>query len=200
MTTQEGIIKRMQDYQSKKHQQIPEWWAEIELPILMKYPYYTLRDILNNSKDLHLSHNGFIDIGLPFEEVISFFNLHPSPKDIKEETYSSTSIKERVLHGLDENLNITNEMRGAVARFIDANPDYRGSIYHRVIEDIFGLKNGSFKCEFVQGGYGIRLDKDGPFNKFFEKILGESIPLFVRTADLGKNSSNSAYIINGFDI
>ncbi|MFH1607724.1 MAG: hypothetical protein ABIA78_01175 [archaeon] len=192
---QEKILKKIEEFKSENHPEFDKYlmapifiYGENEIGELDRYskrPFFNLSEVLSNSSELYLAHNGEIMIGLPFEKVTGLFQILPT--DYREEygfqrAYSNKMSK----YSLLENLN-----------FKDS--PYLTSLFR---EKLFGLKSKTFLCSIVEAGYGLRIDSRGQINEFLQMILDKEIPLFIDRFDTNskKPYEERGYVINGFEV
>ena len=203
MIPENVITELIDNFNSSEHSELPESWrlnAEVELRFFRKYPFYKLAYFLENFTLLYLSHNGMIEIGLPFNEVISSLKLCIDPDKIP----ITTSKKYRRYTHQSRHYPATN-IGSDSSYFYDADPEKlphnNYKYYNKFIEQFCGLPNGTFKCGLVEGDYGVKLGKKAPLGEFLEMIVEREIHMFIHTLDLGERREDKrAYVINGFDI
>lgn len=214
MIPKERILKRIEEYESKScPEPLKRYYSYLSRSVpakienFKKYPFYTLEYMLNKfgDKELNLAGNSDIQMGLPFDEIISFFGLHPNPSDIPIFKEKITNVKKRRLDpNFDSEFNLVPSWEESCDTFFkDYNPNIgvADNPYILFLEHLFGLERGVFMTTMTQAGWGIRLDTNSPMNRFWDKALKEKIKIFVDAVYLAKRDDESrAYIVNGFEI
>jgi len=167
--------------------------AKVELDQIRKLPFYTLCELLERPKEVFFSHNGMLEIGLPFEDVARLLKLHPSPEEIEVGVlgggpFRSISVEKygsewAYLRDVNRNLHPTNIELDFFSTFL-------------------GISSDTFSCSLVNPAYGLRADRNGSLGDFMAYLVKERVPALLHTADLkesekGKADPPRAYVVNG---
>lgn len=193
MISQKNISDLIQSFESKPHPEFRKDWLNIQKAVnfksFKKTPFYNLREIMRMPKTINLSHNGNINLALPFSEVVYDLNLCKNPKEIPikyEDGYKFREFK-------------INFPEASHSHVRDYNPEIFENLVLRFFESFFNLKKETFRSCIIECGYGLRVDRNGQLGNFLERAVKEQIPLFINHVDLlPYDNSTAAYVINGF--
>lgn len=208
MIPKERVLARTARYLSRDHPELTEDWKEVmlglEIGLYEKRDFYALTEILER-KEVYLSHNGEIEIALPFEDVVSSLGIHANPETIpiaKKDLGSGYFWEvRRCGDNFDREFKPVFSWKESCFTYVDdQNPKiFPEDLYQRFIEGLFDLQLGTFESCIVQASYGIRLDTDTPLRKLLRRCIEEKIKVFIHTADLEFNN-NRVYVVNSFEI
>ena len=208
MILKERVLARTARYLSRDHPELTEDWKEVmldlEIGVYRKYDFYTLSEILER-EEVYLSHNGEIDVALPFNEVVHSLGIHSNPETIPMERRDLGNGDfwkvRRFGSNFDKNFNPVSDWRKSCHTYVDdQNPEvFPVDLYQRFLEGLFNLPLGTFESCIVQASYGIRLDEDNPLRTLLRRCIEEQVKVFIHTTDL-EFGKNKVYVVNGFEV
>lgn len=181
MNLDEKIKEKIKSFKSRKSGKYELFIKHARLA-----KHVELKEIINNYNCLYVAHNGYIELGLGFDEVVKFLKIHPTPSDIK-----------------------VRESKYVTDPFRSISTNFKGSEYSYILDleinqglgffnEVFGLEEGSLKSCIVEPSRGLRIDKSGQAYDLIERVIDENIPFFTKINLNPSKEDKKTYVYNGF--